>query len=142
MARPKLHRKCSYKDCTMPHRALGLCNMHWMRRKNGRDMDAPPTPKIGERLAWLEENSAYSGDDCLEWPFGYKDNGYGVVHFRGVSMAANRAMTILAHGDQPDPEHYHSAHSCHNRKCVNPRHLRWATAQENAHERRARFSAA
>ena len=40
---------CTYGDCQRPQAATGLCAMHYDRKRNGRDMDAPPqktyTPK-------------------------------------------------------------------------------------------------
>jgi hypothetical protein len=41
-------------------------------------------------------------------------------------------MCILAHGEPPSPKH-HAIHSCGqgHMGCINPRHLRWATAVEN-----------
>jgi hypothetical protein len=45
---------------------------------------------------------------------------------------AHRVMCLLAHGQPPSIEHV-AAHSCGNGAggCVNPRHLRWATASGN-----------
>ena len=35
---------CGWKNCDRPVAVLksGLCNMHYLRQKRGKDMDAPP----------------------------------------------------------------------------------------------------
>jgi hypothetical protein len=44
-------------------------------------------------------------------------------------------MCLLAHGEAPPGKNI-VAHWCGNAKCVSPRHLRWATQQENADDNR------
>jgi DNA-binding transcriptional regulator YiaG len=79
--------------------------------------------------------ASYTGDECLLWPFGTNSYGYGQVRFNGSQAPAHRVVCELAHGPFPTPEH-HAAHDnngamCASRSCVNPKHLRWATALEN-----------
>lgn len=72
------------------------------------------------------------GDHCLIWPFGRMASGYGQMTWRGVKSYPHRVVCELAHGAPPD-RNYQAAHDCGNGKhgCVNPHHLRWATAKEN-----------
>lgn len=87
--------------------------------------------------------SSLDTDDCIEWPFGRDRDGYGVFYLspngdrRQRKTSANRAVSLLTFGDPP-ADGMHAAHSCHNRSCINPRHLRWATVQENIDDREAR----
>lgn len=76
--------------------------------------------------AAIESNT----DECIPWPFSSTRgrvmiNGkrYMVTHFVLLSVGLSRPSA-----------HYHAAHApcvCHNPSCINPRHLRWATACEN-----------
>lgn len=46
---------------------------------------------------------------------------------------AHRVALILAQGHE-DPER-DASHTCHIRRCVNPRHLKWKTRKENLNDR-------
>lgn len=126
-------RLCSIPDCGKPHYGLGYCRRHWARAHvhNG-DPRAGPAFR-GEPLAWLLRHATYTGDDCLRWPFAKGTKGRGTMKLNGKTIGAHRAMCILVYGEPPTPAH-EAAHSCGNGhlRCVNPRHLRWATSLQNA----------
>lgn len=92
----------------------------------------------GATEAFLRAHVAYQGRECLAWPYGTNDKGYGLAVIGGVQKAASRWMCILAHGEPPSPRHQ-AAHSCGrgNLGCVNPRHLRWDTHKGNQADRLA-----
>lgn len=87
-------------------------------------------PYHGASEEWLRAHVGHDSDDCLLWPYGTNDKGYGLATIGGVQKGAHRWMCILAHGD-PGPLKKHAAHRCGNPPCVNPRHIRWATHREN-----------
>jgi len=90
-------------------------------------MPGGPAPKAHQ---WLQAHANYAGDDCLPWPFALTGRGYPSVKFRQKQRGAHRVMCELAHG--PAPAGMEAAHSCGNKWCVNPKHVRWATKVENA----------
>lgn len=97
------------------------------------------TKKIADKgasEAFLRAHVDYAGDDCLDWPYGLSDRGYGLAVIGGKQRAASRWMCILAHGE-PVGARSQAAHKCGRPKCVNPRHLRWATHRENMQDRLA-----
>lgn len=91
----------------------------------------------GALLAFIRAHVDHTGRECLTWPFGKSSNGYGAVRYGGKQMPAHRVMCIEAHGP-PSKVEDEAAHTCGkgNLGCVNPRHLRWASASENQQDRR------
>lgn len=74
-------------------------------------------------------------DGCMLW-LGRKDrHGYGKFD-SGATTLAHRVSLHMSEGVAPMSRHQ-SAHSCRNRDCVAPAHLRWATPRENAIDRGA-----
>jgi hypothetical protein len=91
----------------------------------------------GRGINWLREHVGYSSDNCLTWPFGCDDKGYGTLgHNRKIFKAA-RMMCELVNGPPPAPK-IECAHSCGrgHKGCVNPRHLSWKTRSANQLDRR------
>lgn len=96
-----------------------------------RPMDAPRRNRgSGKGLAFVEHALSHEGDDCLIWPFYIMKNGYGQIGTHSGMALAHRYVCERAHGLAPKamPQ---AAHSCGNKACVNPRHLRWASQKDN-----------
>lgn len=120
-------RICSVDGCGKVVFCRGWCKMHYCRWQAHGD---PEKLLTGAGLRWLEQHKNHAGDECLPWPFEVTRWGYGTVRHDGKRRPASRVMCILAHGEPPD-ETMDAAHSCGNRVCCNPQHLRWATRGEN-----------
>lgn len=125
---------CRIEGCKDLTLNLGLCRHHYARLRDHGDPIVGHTRK-GACKAWIKENASHQGDECLFWPF-RKRGSRSVIQFRGRMASTSRVMCFEAHGEPPTPKHQ-AAHSCLNgaNDCLNPRHLRWATAKENQADR-------
>ncbi len=123
--------KCSVEGCDKTVHGIGLCQSHYSRKKQmERDIS---TARHGEGLAFLEEVLKTDTDDCILWPFG-SSRGYGITYVGKKNIPAHRYICERKHGT-PTFADAQSAHACGNRKCVNWRHVRWATAYENTQDK-------
>lgn len=74
-------------------------------------------------------------NDCIIFAGKQQPNGYGRVSVGGHYERAHRLACRMAHGDPPADRPIEAAHSCGERMCINPRHLRWATRAANEHDK-------
>jgi hypothetical protein len=87
-------------------------------------------PKFEER--YYKKVNKLGDDDCWLWTGATLPNGYGLC-WTGKErklVYAHRAAVEMALG-RPLAPGMDAAHSCRNRNCVAPHHLREATRQEN-----------
>lgn len=76
-------------------------------------------------LNHLRTLAAIDTDQCTLWDRG-RCGDYGTI---GGPQRCHRLVCTWTHGN-PEPG-MHAAHTCGNSLCVNPKHLRWATPQQN-----------
>jgi len=133
-----IQRICSVADCGKPAcNGRGWCWGHYKKEmKSGAPRGCGIGTPHGEPMAWINTHANYTGTDCLKWPYTTNGNGRGLVWFRHRMNQAARVMCTIVHGEPPTPQHQ-AAHNCGkgDHGCMNPLHLRWATASENQLDR-------
>lgn len=129
--RVAISRICSVDDCGKKHHSHGFCRGHMRRWRDHGDPMAGRA-NAGIPLQWLIDHRSHEGEDCLLWPFARNLKGYAKIG----DIGAYRVMCELTNGPAPSPEH-EAAHNCGHGTdaCVHPKHLRWATRQENSADR-------
>ena len=73
--------------------------------------------------------------DCLEWTGGCFATGYGQTKAYGTNWYTHR---LALHLEGIDVEGHYVLHSCDNRLCCNPDHLRLGTHQDNMDDMNSR----
>lgn len=71
--------------------------------------------------------------ECWPWMGKPDEQGYGRCHRNGKQRKAH-AIALASVVDKPSSKPF-ALHSCHNPICVNPMHLRWGDAKDNAKDR-------
>lgn len=74
-------------------------------------------------------------EGCMLWRAGRTAAGYGLVRASGKPVYVHQVSLVLADGQRPEWAD-EAAHSCRNRHCAAPDHLRWATYQQNNLDKR------
>lgn len=133
-------QKCSVGNCTRIYRAKGYCVMHYERARLGRPLTEPVRLRNGDVMArfWSKVDIG-NHDDCWNWTAAILRSGYG--SFRGAdgTKVAHRVAYESTRGKIP--EGLVLDHMCHNRRCVNPSHLRTLTRGQNIQNRKSATSA-
>lgn len=120
---------CSIDECQHPVKARGMCVLHYRRwRINGHPLKVQQVHHRGTPAERFAQKVDRSGD-CWLWQ-GALHRGYGYLDIDGRNVRAHRFAYELANG--PIPDGLFIDHICHTRNCVNPEHLRPATAKQNA----------
>lgn len=118
---------CSIEGCGNKHKAYGWCENHFKRwQRHGNPEGGIQHYRTAEES--FSARTQWDGE-CLVWT-GYKnDGGYGIMKANGSIIRAHRYAWERRHGEIPDDMEID--HICHNRACVNVKHLRIASPQQN-----------
>lgn len=114
-------RTCSIGGCERPFYGRGYCGVHYRQaRKSGEIANRTPEERFWEKI---DKSGA-----CWLWTASVDTHGYGQFGVDRKTVLAHRYSYQLAFGD-PIPREID--HVCHNRRCVNPGHLRSVTRKQN-----------
>ena len=136
---------CSNKACAkLSHLAIGtpLDNAR-DTVKSGRHIDAPDlsqtkTVRINrygmaidspEFKAWFYSQTKLNANGCLEWQKARNKAGYGLIGIGDKSRLAHRIACQIEFGHLDNDKVI--MHKCHNKICVNVKHLKSGTYAEN-----------
>lgn len=130
-------RICSVAGCGNKVFCRDWCSMHYSRwQRHGNPLFIEKPSEIYQK--YIDEIIIpYTRNECLIWPFGKNNNGYGCISGEnGKSLFVHRLICEIENGPLPTPKHQ-ACHSCGNGKngCVTRHHLYWGTAQENQNDR-------
>lgn len=96
----------------------------------------PKGTEHGAAAAEFGRLAALETDECVVWPFGRTAAGYGAVVIDGKQEKVHRlALKRRLRPPSPTARALHAPLICHNKACLNYRHLRWGTDKDNAADR-------
>lgn len=118
---------CSFPDCDRPAKTLGWCGSHYAQHWRGeklRPLRSLVKGTIRERMDAYTDRT----EECWIWT-GSKVAGYGQLNVDGMPRRAHRLAYELEYG--PIPHGVMLDHTCRNRACVRPQHLREVSNKMN-----------
>ena len=84
-------------------------------------------------LASIHARCVPADGDCLIWQgatSGGKSRPLPSIKHQGQSLSGRQLVMRLARKRKPSQQHTLVVHTCGNRLCLNPDHLRWATVSQ------------
>lgn len=129
--------ECSFEGCGRHLEAKGLCKAHYEQVRRGESLRVlnPRRAATVPSAEWFWAQTTRRGE-CLEWARSVNSQGYAQVSVQGQPVKAHRLAYTFAGGVIPDGAYID--HICRNRRCVEPTHLRPATAKQNAENTKLR----
>jgi hypothetical protein len=114
-----------------------MCSKHYNRRLTTGSVEDGPRARAPVDVRLWRQVDRRGPDECWLWTAKRRIKGYGVINWGGRGsrpILAHRLAWILTNGPIPDGEGAHGTvvmHTCDNRLCCNPAHLRLGTQGDN-----------
>ncbi len=137
MTAKSISKICSVDGCGRRSVKRGYCETDYHRFRKTPEFRPLHNRGIGlnpEERFWSRVRITPDVTQCWEWQ-GHTNHGYGVVRVNGRHTKTHRAAWLYTYGEMPK---LYILHSCDNRACVNPNHLREGTYQDNSDDKVAR----
>lgn len=133
---------CHIEGCTEPRRRRGLCKLHhWRIESYGSPEPRRNSPYKDLNARLWEKADCSDPGGCWIWMAAVNSKGYGTTSRPPVPGQKGRSPRVYAHRlawevvNGPIPDGLSIDHICHERRCINPAHLRLADAAEQQQNR-------
>lgn len=97
-----------------------------------RDSIGRRKTKHGTPYQFFLDSIKKDTEDCILWRYALCDEGYGKLIIQGKKKRVHRLALEHTLGKSD----LDALHSCRNKNCFNPKHLRYGTAKENIDDAR------
>jgi hypothetical protein len=126
---------CRFPGCGRLEETRGLCVRHFKRACRGRADSVPflAPYRTRRQRAFEDLYTPEPNTGCWLWTGGTYAAGYPVYKGKLWGNYGHRAALYFATGICP-PDLF-ACHRCDQPLCVNPAHLYWGTARDNAQDR-------
>ena len=130
---------CAFEGCDRPVKTGRLCASHYMQRWTGREL-SPLRPKLPQRprglsleqtVFWFLRQGVFRRGCILLDTRAKTGNCYPTAQWQGRKTTLAHLVLEWKTGVPPEKGRV-MLHSCDEPLCINPDHLRWGTARENA----------
>ena len=137
MGRPVVVKICPHcdREHTTTYKTCKRCYYRISRYGSPFNLSPRWGEGVTEEERFWSKVDVRSVDECWNWTRSMSN--YGCAYYQGKSVSSHRLAWQLANG-RPPQDGMMILHSCDNKKCCNPNHLREGTCKENIIEARDR----